>query len=407
MNDWGGFDNDSAELADYLEPTVPGATAPVRSAGMPTAVGPLVSPLELGRLNNISRGPGVSPPSRRDLEGLRALGTFTPQAVCELKSLAKLAYLFFTNVSTGDTQKALATLGVFRYLYNGSKATITPGFSAAIQAALPASIPDVSWSAEMQRAVGFSLAGALGTSSPAVAVVANLPGNMAAVATWFPTFRNALGAEDVATITDYANQPTSGDYATAIGAIARDDLSACTTATVPSGSVLQPTPTGPTQTYAGRPSGSALVPAAGGAGSGSGGGSGGGASTSGGGAAASSVTGGMSGFLTIALLGLVGYGAYLAYSDGEKSKTQKLSGAPEPSKLLEKALRAAKADAPKMKCLPTAVDRSRVSMDELAGRRGEKLAEEIMNLPPAEALKVENAYFEELDRIRPGAPRCV
>lgn len=394
-DDWGGFDTPD-DLSTYLEPTVPGrseATAPVRSAGEPTPVGPLVSPMELG---NISRSSGASPPSRQGIGGLRALslGAFTPAAMCELKSLAKLAYLFFTNVSTGDTHKALAVLGVFRFLYNDSRATIYPGFDAAIQAALPVSVPDVSWSAEMQRAIGFSLAGALGSSSPARPTLANLPGNMAAIATWFPTFRNALPAEDIATITDYANQPTSGDYASAVAAIVRDDLSSCLAPSAPAPSPPAPTPA-PGATFVLSPSpptqtaNTSLAPR----------------SSSGGSSAA--VTGSGSGFLTFALLSLVGWGAWLAFKDGEESKKSKLSGAPATDGLAEKARKAAAADAPKMKCLPTALARTRVSMDELAGKRGEKLAEQLVTLPPKEALKIEEIYFSELDRIRPGAPRCM
>lgn len=388
MSDWGGLDNDAADLSDYLEPSVP---------GVPTPVGPLVSPLELGK---ISRSPGVSPPSRQETVGLRApmsaprarptrakglgaFGAFTPQAVCELKALARLAYLFYVNVSTGDTANGLAVLGVFRALWNDSRARIAPGFTMAI----PGTLSEVAWTSDMQVAVGLSLIGALGDSSPARAPLASQPGNMAAIATWFSTFRSALGPED-ASIMNYANTPTSGDYATAIASIARDDLSACLAATsAPAPSVQAPAPGTP---YVLSPTTSVanttMAPRAGGS--------------------SSSITGSSSTVITIALLGLVGVGAWLAFKDGSKAKTEKLSGI-DMDGLEAKAKRAAALDAPKMKCLPTAVARARVSMDETAGRRGEKLAEKLQELPPKEALRIEEIYFLELDRIRPGAPRCI
>ena len=387
---WEGLDTSEQDIAEYLN--FPGSTP------APTPTGPLVSPLALG--GALPPSGASSPPPRRGLAG--GLGTFTPLAVCELKALSRLSYLFLTHVSAGDTQKALAVLGVFRALYNDAQATIRTGFSTSAQAALPASLPETAWTTQMQVAMGLSLTAALGESNTALrTAISNMPGNMAALAALFPTFQASLAPGDTS-IADYANTPvmTRSDYGAAVGAIARDDLQSCIAPAAPA-------PTTSDQFYR-APSGTTLrVPTP--APTPSGGGAGGGSTSTGTGSRSSSggpaPVGGTAGnIMTIAFLALVGYGAYLAFVKDGQTPNKGLSGAPD---LLDKARKAAKADAPKMKCVANKEMRQRVSMDELVGPRGYKLAEQIAALPPAQAHPIEDAYFAELERLRPGAPRCV
>lgn len=386
---WEGLDTQDADYSDYLG----GPQAP-------TPVGPLVSPLFLGNISPRPGEPTPSSPGAGGLSGLQvrrtgALGDFTPTAICELRTLSKLSYLFFVNVSTGDTMKALAVLGVYRSLFNSARHSIVTGFSSAAQAILPTTLADASWSTDMNRAVALTLSATLGASNTAVtAALQSMPSNMAQLATWFPTLRAAVGPEDTA-LSDYANTPTSGDYATAVGAIARDDLTSCltpaTAAPSPSPSVSAPAPG--TQ-YVLAPSRPAQVANT----------TPGGSSASGPGSRAA-VTGSGSGILTVLLVGLVAYGGYLAFKDSGEAGKKKLAGVDDV--LLKKAHRAAAHDVTRMKCLPTAQARRQVSMDELAGPRGEKLSVELAQIPPEAAMPIEDAYFAELDRLAPGRRRCV
>ncbi len=388
MNDWDGLDTSEADMSDYL--------------GGPTPTGPLVSPLYLGGTTQNFPSPGVPTPSTPGAGGLRGLqvrrgglGDFTPSAICELRTLSKLAYLFFVNVSTGDTQKALATLSVYRSLYNASRHTIATGFSTAAQAVLPVAIANAAWATDTIRAISLTMQATLGASNAALTTALEaMPANMAQLAAWFPALQAAVGAEDAA-LRDYANTPTSGDYATSIGAIARDDLTNCLTpapaapTAAPAGTpfVLSPGPS--STTYLPAPVQTTYTPAPSASGPGS----------------AAAVTGRGSGMLTAVLFGLVAYGGYLAFKDSDKAG--KLSAVPVDDRMLARARRAALSDVKHMKCLPTADARRRVSMDELAGPKGEKLAEALAALPPESAMPVEELYFGELDRLAPGRRRCV
>lgn len=380
MSDDGWEGLNSGDDAAYSEYLGQGATAPARSAPAPTPVGPLVSPLNLGAVP-------PAPPARR------GLGDFTPMARCELVSLARLSYLFLSNVNQGETSKALAVLGVFRFLFNDSRATIAPGFAPELQAILPTSVPDVSWSAAMQRAMGLSLVGALGASNAALrAAVANLPGNMAALAGWFPTFQATLAPGD-ASIADYANAPivTTLDYAAQVGRIARDDLQACAApaATAPSPAPAPtgatPPPTSPVYRPGQIPGVPSLLPivAPGTPGT---------PVTSSGGSTPAPSSGGGTGLLTIGVLALVAYGGYLAYKDVQAKKGGSMGALPpnkswlpqrlgpqasEFERLNARAQRDGVKDGTKVArevdCIPTVKTKRSFSMDEWGGPSAEKL----------------------------------
>lgn len=396
---WEGLGSEDGGYAEYLGTTASPTTVPTPA---PTPVGPLVSPLSLGAVPPSSPRPAAGPSGPSGAR--RALGDFSPAGVCEIRVLAKLAYLFYSNVSLGDTSKALATLSVFRYLFNDSRATIVSGFSAPLQGALPTSVPDVSWSSEMQRAVGLSVVGAGGESNAALrAAIGNQPGNMAALAAWFPTLRAALAPGDIATITDYASSPivTTMDYGQQIARFATDDLRACLPSTAPAPTVqyvptLMTTATGITQ--------------AGSSGGGSGGSSGGasnGSSSSGGGTSSRSG----SSLLVIGLVALVGYGGYLTWKDSKEKREaaaggKKLGALPpgrswlvrdlgprgvEFERLNERAQRTAIADAKKAdaSCVPGDETRRSFSMDEWGGPGADKLNQAIFRLSEKAASDVE------------------
>lgn len=269
---------------------------------------------------------------RRVPAGMRGLSDFTPQAACEITTLAKLAYLFLQQTSDGNTQLALGTLGLFRSLYNDSQATIAPGFSAQAASILPATIPDTSWSQQMQYAMALSLVAAVGQSNAAfTTAVGAIPSSMVGVPAWFTSIHNALSPTDLTAIGAYVNSPmpTGQDPLTILTAYVRDDLSSClgTAAPTPSPTpsptpapvilpsqirplpslipvlrlptpAAQQPPTG--QPQSGQPqTAPVLAPSSG------------------------------SGLVTLALIafgGLIGYGAWLAYKDGQIAKGKRLAG---------------------------------------------------------------------------------
>jgi len=266
----------------------------------------------------------ADPPRAAPRRALSGLGDFSPEGRCVVTALAKLLWRFFTQVAAGSTQDALVTLSVYRSLYGLKRADLVAGFAPGT--ALPATIPDTSWSQPMMASAVLVLFGAYGgTDAPVMAVLRTMPSNMAALATWFPNLQNATTPEEALALRAYSDapMPTAGDPARILAAYVVDDLHACNPAAVatpaPTPAATTPAPASSpfvyrpglvlpsTPIHLAPPPAAAPPPV-----------------TSSGGALPQR-EGGM-GLWGIALLALAGYGAWLAYQDHQKVMSERKHG---------------------------------------------------------------------------------
>jgi hypothetical protein len=304
-------DEYGSEETTYFDP--PAGYAPAGPAApAPRAPAPTTVPF---------RGNPVMSPLRHDTR-FGGLGEFSADAVCSLRALDKLAWRFFWQVNEGSTLDALTTLNVFRALFNRKRAAIAPGFTAQQQTVLPVSLTENAWDQAMIRAVVLSFVGGLGTSDARlVQTLGNIPQSMAALPNWWTGFRDMLPAVDQQVLRAYIEvpMPVGGDPATQLAAFVVDDLNLCRNppaASPPPPAAPPPAPPGaPPTRFPLTVRGGSLpitpfaIPGSGGPPSQN---PANGDSRSSGGGAASS--GGI-GLLGWSLLGLVAYGAWLAYQD--------------------------------------------------------------------------------------------
>ena len=277
-------DEYGSEEATYFDPPdVDGVTA--------------AAPAPAARVVVPFRGNPVPSPLRHDTR-FGGLGEFSAGAVCAIRALDKLIWRFFSQVNEGATLDALVTLEVFRTLYNIKRASIAPGFTAAQQAALPTTLPLAEWSAEMVRASALSLLGGLGTSDPRIpAALGRMPASMAALPNWWTGFRALLTPRDEQVLRAYielAMRPGE-DVSRALATYVVEDLRACVAPPPPVPGAPPPPPpvpgAPPPPPAAPPPQARPPAPASGGI-----------------------------GLLGWGLLGLVAYGAWLAYGDGQEVK---------------------------------------------------------------------------------------
>lgn len=298
-----------------MAPGAPSAPAPA-SPAQPFKGNPVPSKMRLATLRHNTRFGG--------------LGDFSPEGVCAVNALAKLIWRFFSQVNDGTTLDALATLNVYRSLYNYNRALLAPGFTPAAAAALPASLPDAAWTADVRTSTELVLVGALGSSDSAlVSAISAMPTSMAQLPNWWTGLSRSasLNASDLAALRTYIEipMPRSADPATILAAYVADDLRACATgAPAPGPTPTQqgysaPTPQQTAQTI--RCSDGSIVPVGTPCPPPPGSSSPGGGNPGGGGGGGSAPARGV-GMMGLVLGALALYGLYLAVQDGKKTPAQ-------------------------------------------------------------------------------------
>ncbi len=322
---------------------------------------------------------------------LQGLGEFTVSGACSIRALSRVAFRFFTEVAEGRTQPSLATLEVYRRLYNARRGGFANGFSGAAQALLPTNLPAAEWNDALRQTVAIVLAGGLGNGHPAIETLSSMPPAISGLTAWFIALQRNLSPGNLAFLREYLEvpMPTGANPITVLSAYVNDDLRRCT----PSSTPTPPPPSSP-PVVARNPTSSS--PATGGGAS-----AGGAPGTMPSGVPVSS---GTHSLLLFGLVGLVGWGLLKAVTDkpgGRAAKPSRLGEFSNPD-LAEKARKAAIADAPRMKCVASREYRSTVSMDETAGPKGLGLSKSLLKIPPTAAAAIEELYFEELGKLKPG-----
>jgi len=244
----------------------------------------------------------------------RGLGDFDLAGRCAIVALSRVAWLFWSKVSDGQTTVALGVLELYRSLWNFKRDAIASGFIGHGIEHLPGILPAAQWSQDMRYAMAYSIAGATGFQTDIANVLARMPDSMASLPPWFATLASTLPVADLPSARTYVDAPlpTSGDPIVYYANYVRDDLSQCGTPAT----TTAPAPA-PTQYYASSSAPQTFVPTLA---PGTPGGSD--APGTGGPGSPAPSSGGGGGIALVIMLAILGYGGYLAFQDSKPKEKE-------------------------------------------------------------------------------------